>query len=78
MGDGEEQLLGFVEQYVDVVGVGVAHLGDLVADLDQLAQHALLANDLGVVHDGRGCRHAFGQRVDELSAADLFQHGLTV
>ena len=78
LGDGEEQLLGPVEQDVHVVGVAVAHVGDLVADLHELAEDALLADDLGVVDHCRGGRHALGQGVHELAAADFLQDRLAV
>ena len=76
--DGEDLLLAAVEQVVGVAGVLVAELGDLVADADEGAQHALLAHDAGVVRGVGGRRHELGQRVDELAPAGALEHALAL
>ena len=74
--DGEDLLLAGVEQRAGFVGVVVAELGDLVADLDQLAQHARLAHDLGVLAHVGGGRHDLDQGVHEGLAAHPLEHAL--
>ena len=74
--DGEDLLLAGVEQRAGFVGVVVTELGDLVADLDELAQDAGLAHDLGVLTHVGGGRHDLDQGVHEGLAADAFEHAL--
>ena len=62
----------------DVAGVLVAELGDLVADADEGAQHALLAHDAGVVGGVGRRRHELGQGVDELAAAGPLEHAVAL
>ena len=76
--DGEHLLLAAVEQVHGVAGVLVAELGDLVADADERAQHALLAHDAGVVRGVRRRGDELGQRVHELPAAGALEHALAV
>ena len=63
---------------VGVAGVLVAELGDLVADADEGAQHALLAHDAGVVRGVGRRRHELGQGVHELASAGAFEHALAL
>ena len=78
LGDGEQPLLGSVEQLDDVVRTLVAHLGDLVADLDEAPEGALLPDDVGVVPGSRGGRDGLRESVDEVAAADPLQGALTL
>ena len=61
-----------------VAGVLVAQLRDLVADADEGAQHALLADDAGVVGGVGRRRHELGQRVYEIAPSGALEHALAL
>src|SRR5665647_984125 len=76
--DGEDLLLAAVQKVMGVTGVLVAQLGDLVANTDEAAQHALLAHDARVV-TGVGRRgHELGQRVHEVAPPGPLQHAVAI
>ena len=71
LGDGVDLGLGAVDDVVDVaLALGVAHLDDAGAGLDQPAQHGPLVDDLGVVAGVGGGRHRLDQLVEVRLAAD--------
>ncbi len=76
--------LGPVEGLGDVLGHGVAELGDLAGHADEAAQQRVLLDDAGVaagVGGGRGGRHDLRQhgraaeRLEQVGPAQLVGHG---
>ena len=75
--DGEDLLLAAVEQLRGGAGCWY-RLGDLVAHLDEGAQHALFAHDAGVVRGVGGRGDELGERVHELAAAGALEHAVAL
>ena len=73
LGDGEEALLGLVEDLGDLLAGGVGLVDDLAGGGDQLAQQGLVADDGRVVLGVGGRGDGLGQLDDVLDAADLLQ-----
>jgi hypothetical protein len=70
LADAKDPALGVVEDLRDRTALRIeCARRDLVARLDELAQHRALANDLGVAADVRRARHALRQRVEVDEAA---------
>ena len=73
LGEGEDLVLGLVEEGLDVGRRLVAAHRDLGAGLDQRAQDRLVLHDARVVGDVGGGRHALGQLGQIRRAADVLQ-----
>jgi hypothetical protein len=72
LGDLEHQRLGAVEGVDDLLGVVVAHLGDVARDPDEPAQQRQLVHDLGVVGGVRRRRRGL-ELQQRLAAAELLE-----
>ena len=68
--DVEHLGLRAVDDLRDIALTGLAELGDALADLDESAQHGLLADDVGVEVDVGGDRHAGDEGVEIGRATD--------
>ena len=74
LADVEHHLLRLVDRRLDVLGHGVADVGDVPGDADELAQQRVLLDDLGVV-PRVGDRGRVGQQRNEDGAvADRLEH----
>ncbi len=69
----EDLLLGFFQQILHGVAGVVAVVQDVAGRIDQVAQHRLVAHDLGVIGGAGGTGHGLGQLHEIIDAADLFE-----
>ena len=74
LGDLEHHVLGFVDRPGDVLGAGVADVGDLVGRLDQATQEVALGDDLGVLARVRRCGRVDLQADQPVEATDHLEH----
>ena len=79
LGDAEDGALGLVEQLADAAPLGlVGAPGDLGAHARELAQHRVLAHDVGVVGDVGRAGGVLGERAEVGEAACLLEQALAV
>ena len=74
LADVEHHLLRLVDGGLDVLGHGVADVGDVAGDADELAQQRVLLDDLGVVARVGDRRRVGLQRNEDGGVADRLEH----